>query len=308
MRIVFFGTPGFAARSLSALLREGHDVVGVVTQPDRPHGRSRSTLVPPPVKLLAESAGLPVLQPERPAGDVFLASLRRLEPTLGVVVAYGHILRPEVLAVPESGMINVHASLLPRLRGAAPIPWAIANGDSETGVSIMQVEAGLDSGPVLHRLRTPIDIDDTAGTLTERLADLGATALLETLPCLAAGAVRPEPQDHTLATFAPKIDRATARIDWENDAGTVARQIRAFDPAPGAWTTLDGLELKLFGARAVDDDGGVSGTVLLADGGLRVAAGRGAVEIGEAQPAGRRRIGVREWVHGRGVTAGARFT
>jgi methionyl-tRNA formyltransferase len=308
MRIVFFGTPGFAARSLSALLREGHDVVGVVTQPDRPHGRSRSTLVPPPVKLLAESAGLPVLQPERPAGDVFLASLRRLEPTLGVVVAYGHILRPEVLAVPESGMINVHASLLPRLRGAAPIPWAIANGDSETGVSIMQVEAGLDSGPVLHRLRTPIDIDDTAGTLTERLADLGATALLETLPCLAAGAVRPEPQDHTLATFAPKIDRATARIDWENDAGTVARQIRAFDPAPGAWTTLDGHELKLFGARAVDDDGGEAGTVLLADGGLRVAAGRGAVEIGEAQPAGRRRIGVKEWVHGRGVTAGARFT
>ena len=307
MRIVFFGTPGFAARALSALLREGHDVAGVVTQPDRPHGRSRSTLVPPPVKLLAESAGLPVLQPERPAGDVFLASLRRLEPTLGVVVAYGHILRPEVLAVPESGMINVHASLLPRLRGAAPIPWAIANGDPETGVSIMQMEAGLDSGPVLHRMRTPIDIDDTAGTLTERLADLGATALLETLPCLAAGAIRLEPQDHALATFAPKIDRATARIDWENDAGTVARQIRAFDPAPGAWTTLDGLELKLFGARAVDDDGGEAGTVLLADGGLRVAAGRGAVEISEAQPAGRRRIGVREWVHGRGVATSARF-
>lgn len=307
MRIVFFGTPGFAARSLSALLREGHDVAGVVTQPDRPHGRSRSTLVPPPVKLLAESAGLPVLQPERPAGDVFLASLRRLEPTLGVVVAYGHILRPEVLAVPQSGMINVHASLLPRLRGAAPIPWAIANGDADTGVSIMQMEAGLDSGPVLHRMRTTIDIDDTAGTLTERLADLGATALLETLPCLAAGAIRLEPQDHALATFAPKIDRATARIDWENDAGTVARQIRAFDPAPGAWTTLDGLELKLFGARAVDDDGGEAGTVLLADGGLRVAAGRGAVEIREAQPAGRRRIGVREWVHGRGVVAGARF-
>ena len=308
MRIVFFGTPGFAARSLSALLREGHDVAGVVTQPDRPHGRSRSTLVPPPVKLLAESAGLPVLQPERPSGDVFLASLRRLEPTLGVVVAYGHILRPDVLAVPRSGMINVHASLLPRLRGAAPIPWAIANGDSETGVTIMQMEAGLDSGPILHRLRTPIDIDDTAGTLTERLADLGATALLETLPCLAAGAVRPEPQDESLATYAPKIDRTTARIDWENDAGTVARQIRAFDPTPGAWTTLDGRELKLFGAHAVDDDSGDPGTVLLADGGLRVAAGRGAVEIAEVQPAGRRRIGVKEWVHGRGVAAGARFT
>jgi methionyl-tRNA formyltransferase len=239
---------------------------------------------------------------------VFLASLRRLEPTLGVVVAYGHILRPEVLGVPASGMINVHASLLPRLRGAAPIPWAIANGDSETGVSIMQMEAGLDSGPVLHRIRTPIGIDDTAGSLTERLADLGATALLETLPCLAAGAVRPEPQDHSVATFAAKIDRATARIDWENDAGTVARQMRAFDPTPGAWTTLDGLEVKLFGARAVDDDGGEAGVVLLADGGLRIAAGRGAVEVTEVQPAGRRRIGVKEWVHGRGVAAGARFT
>jgi methionyl-tRNA formyltransferase len=307
MRIVFFGTPGFAARSLSALLREGHDVAGVVTQPDRPHGRSRSALVPPPVKLLAESAGLPVLQPERPSGDVFLASLRRLEPALGVVVAYGHILKPEVLTIPPAGMINVHASLLPRLRGAAPIPWAIANGDSETGVSIMQMEAGLDSGPVLHRMRTPIGIDDTAGTLTERLADLGAAALIETLPCLAAGAIRPEPQEHGAATFAPKIDRGTARLDWENDAGTVARQIRAFDPVPGAWSMLGGREVKLFAARAVDDDGGPAGTVLLADGGLRVAAGRGAVEIGEVQPAGRRRIGVREWAHGRGVATGARF-
>ncbi len=307
MRIAFFGTPSFAARALAALLREGHEVVGVVTQPDRPHGRSRSTLVPPPVKLLAESAGLPVLQPERPVGDVFLTSLHRLDATLGVVVAYGHILRPEVLAVPPSGMINVHASLLPRLRGAAPIQWAIASGDHETGVTIIQMEAGLDSGPMLHRARIPIGVDDTGGSLTERLADLGATALVEALACFAAGAVTPETQDHSAASFAPKIDRLTARIDWEDEAGTVARRIRAFDPAPGAWTTLDGAELKLFGAHAVDDETGPAGTVLLTDGSLRIAAGRGAVEVREVQPSGRKRIPVQDWVRGRGAAIGARF-
>ncbi len=307
MRIAFFGTPAFAVQSLAALLREGHEIAGVVTQPDRPQGRSRSALVPPPVKVLAESASIPVLQPERPVGDVFLASLRRLDATLGIVVAYGHILKPEVLGVPPSGMINVHASLLPRLRGAAPIQWAIANGDRETGVSIMQMEAGLDSGPVLHRLTTAIDIDDTAGSLTARLAELGATALIEALACLGAGAVHPEPQDHAAATFAPKIDRAVAHVEWTQDAATVARRIRAFDPAPGSWTTLAGGELKLFGALAVDDDGGEPGEVLLADGGLRVAAAQGAVEIAEVQPSGRKRIPASEWVRGRGARAGARF-
>ena len=219
MRIVFFGTPEFAVASLRALLRERFVVAGVVTQPDRPQGRSRTTLVAPPVKQLAQSERIPVLQPVRPVGDLFLASLRRLEADLGVVVAYGHILKPEVLQALPRGMINVHASLLPRFRGAAPIQHAILAGESETGVSIMQMDEGLDSGPVLHRVATPIAPGETAGALTGRLAELGATALVEALSLMAAGLARPQPQNSSAATFAPKIGRETARLDWARDAG-----------------------------------------------------------------------------------------
>src|ERR687896_1677245 len=172
MRIVFFGTPDFAVASLQALVQGRFSVTGVVTQPDKPQGRSRSELIPPPVKVTARSAGIPVLQPVRPVGDVFTTSLRRLEPDLGVVVAYGHILRPEILSIPPRGMINVHASLLPRYRGAAPVQHAILNGERETGISIMQMEEGLDSRPVLHRVATPIEPDETAWTLGTRLAEL----------------------------------------------------------------------------------------------------------------------------------------
>src|SRR6185437_5669609 len=248
MRIVFFGTPEFAVPSLRALLRERYEVVGVVTQPDRPQGRSRSTLVAPPVKAEAVAAQLPVLQPARPLGDVFLAGLRRLEPDLAVVVAYGHILRSEVLTLPRLGMINVHASLLPRWRGAAPIQHAILAGETETGVSIMQMDAGLDSGPVLHRVATPIGPEETAGALADRLAELGATALVDALSLLTGGFARPAPQDPAGVTLAPKIDRDSARLEWRRDAASLARQVRAFDPAPGAWTTLGQDPLKLFGA------------------------------------------------------------
>jgi len=165
MRIAFFGTPEFAVPSLRALLGEGFDVAAVITQPDRPRGRSRSLLVPPPVKVVAEQEGLPVLQPEQPRGHPFEEALRQLAPDIGVVVAYGHVLRPEILAIPRLGMVNVHASLLPRWRGAAPIPWAILAGDEVTGVSVMQMDAGLDTGPVLHRIETEIPSDETAGEL-----------------------------------------------------------------------------------------------------------------------------------------------
>jgi methionyl-tRNA formyltransferase len=306
MRIIFFGTPDFADASLRALLRAGHDVVGVVTQPDRPQGRSRSALVPPPVKLSAVDAGVPVLQPERPMGDLFIAALRRLEPDLGVVVAYGHILRPEVLALPRLGLVNVHASLLPKLRGAAPIQWAIANGDTETGVSIMRMDAGMDSGPVYLRGPTPVAADDTGGLLTARLAELGTHALLETLNDLVRGQAVPEPQDAALATFAPKVTRETARIDWTQDAPSVARRIRAFDPVPGAWTTLDGTDMKLFGARTATASG-APGTVLDAGERLLIAAASGAVDIAEVQPAGRRRMPVAQWARGRGVEPGRRL-
>lgn len=306
MRIVFFGTPEFAVPSLRALLRERYQVVGVVTQPDKPHGRSRSTLVPPPVKQEAERSGIPVLQPDRPIGDVFLAGLRRLEPDLGVVVAYGHLLRPAVLDLPARGMINVHASLLPRWRGAAPIQHAILAGDSETGVSIMQMEQGLDSGPVLHRIATPVDPGETAGSLANRLAELGATALVDALSLLAAGFAKPEPQDPAGVTLAPKIDRTSARLDWHRDAGALARQVRAFDPSPGAWTTLADAPLKLFGALATDQSG-EPGLVLSAADRLVVGTGDGALAVGEVQPAGRTRLSVGEWVRGRGIAAGDRL-
>ena len=306
MRIVFFGTPEFAVPSLEALLRERQVIAGVVTQPDKPQGRSRSTLVPPPIKLVAERERIPVLQPERPIGDLFLASLRRLEPELGVVVAYGHVLRSEVLTVPTHGMINVHASLLPRWRGAAPVQRAILAGDEETGVSIMRMEEGLDTGPVFHRVATTIGPEETAGALAARLAVLGAAALGTVLPLLSGRSITAEPQDATVATYASKIERETAHLDWGGDAATLARQVRAFDPSPGAWTTHAGTPLKLFGASA-STESGAPGTVLAADQRLVVACGRGALTLREVQPAGRNRLSVDEWVRGRGVRVGERF-
>jgi methionyl-tRNA formyltransferase len=306
MRIVFFGTPEFAVASLRALHRERFTLAGVVTQPDKPHGRSRSTLVPPPVKVAAKALGLPVLQPARPVGDLFLASLHRLEPDLGVVVAYGHILRPEVLDTPPRGMVNVHASLLPRFRGAAPIQHAILAGDRETGVSIMRMEPGLDSGPVLHRVSTPIAEGETAGSLTGRLAVLGASALVEALSLFSAGGGVAQPQDSGAVTYAPKITRDMARIEWTRDAASLERQVRAFDPTPGAWTSLDGASVKLFGGMPAVGSG-EPGTVLAASDRLIVAGGTGAIAVSEVQPAGRNRLTVEEWVRGRGIAAGSRF-
>jgi methionyl-tRNA formyltransferase len=306
MRIVFFGTPDFAVPSLRALVEEGFDVVGVVTQPDRPKGRSRSTPVAPAVKAAAEAEGLPFLQPERPVGDVFAKSLEHLGADIGVVVAYGHILRPEILAIPPHGMINVHASLLPRLRGPAPVAWAILNGEETTGVSIMQMEAGLDTGPVLHRIETEVAADETGGELAARLSELGAAALVEALTLLAAGAGRPELQDETLATYAPKIDRGVTRLVWDRDAASLSRCVRAFDPDPGAWASLSGAEVKFFGARAVSGSG-EPGTVLEAGGALVIAAGVGAMDVQEVQPEGRKRMAASAWIRGRGVIVGQRF-
>jgi methionyl-tRNA formyltransferase len=306
MRIVFFGTPAFAVVSLQALIRGRFNITGVVTQPDKPQGRSRSELLAPPVKIAAQSAGIPVLQPGRPVGDVFTTSLRRLDPDLGIVVAYGHILRPEILCIPPRGMINVHASLLPRYRGAAPVQHAILNGERETGISIMQMEEGLDSGPVLHRVSMAIEHDDTAGTLGTRLAELGAGALVEIVSLLAGGVVRAQPQDHSQATYAPKINREMARVAWRQDTGTLVRQLRAFDPAPGAWTALDGQPLKLFSGREVSGSGD-PGLVLAAGDQLVVATGNGAMAIREVQPAGRTRMPVAAWVRGRGISSGQRL-
>jgi len=305
MRVAFFGTPEFAVPSLRALLEEGFDVAAVICQPDRPQGRSRSQAVAPPTKVVALEEGLPVLQPERPVGP-FADELRALNADVGIVVAYGHILRPEILAIPPLGMLNLHASLLPRFRGAAPIQWAILNGEETTGVSIMQMEAGMDTGPVLHQIETEVAADETGGELAERLAELGAAALVETLTLLEAGEVRPVPQDHTRATYAPKIDRALTRLDWNRDAATLARTVRAFDPEPGAWATLDGQVVKLFGGR-VANAGGTAGQILGVDDTLRIAASVGALEVCEVQPAGRKRMPVPDWARGRGAVVGQHF-
>lgn len=298
MRVVFFGTPDFAVPSLRALLDEGITVEAVVTQPDRPQGRSRSVLIPSPVKIEAEALELPVLQPDRPTGDVFAASLRRLAPDLGVVVAYGHILKPELLAIPRAGMINVHASLLPRHRGAAPVQAAILAGDPRTGVTIMQMDAGMDTGAILHAIDTPILPGETAGSLTERLAELGARALVEAIGLMGEGRLQYVAQDEALASYAPKVTRDGARIDWTGAAETVARTIRAFDPWPGAWSLLDGAQMKLYGAVPVPESG-PPGAVLRTSPDLVVATGTGAVTIAEVQPAGRRRMPALDWAVGR---------
>ena len=307
MRVVFFGTPEFAVPSLEALLGEGFDVVAVVTRPDKPQGRSRSESVAPPVKVAAQAEDVPVLQPDRPTGADFLARLRALAPDVGVVVAYGHILPPELLGLPRHGMINVHPSLLPELRGAAPIEWAILNGLSQTGVTIMQMEAGLDSGPILLQIPHDIDPDVTGGELSEHLSEMGAQALVEALALLEAKQLTARAQDHARATYAAKVTRETRRIHWSDPAHRVARVIRAFDPAPGAWTELDGREVKLFAAR-VAEGSGAPGEIRTTDGGLRITAGQGAVTIDEVQPAGKPRMSAADWVRGRGAQVGQRFS
>ena len=306
MRVVFFGTPEFAVPSLEALLGEGFDVVAVVTQPDKPHGRSRSTAVPPPVKTAAEAEDVLVLQPERPGDPAFVERLRALAPDIGVVVAYGHILKPDLLGLPRHGMINVHPSLLPELRGAAPVEWAILNGLEHTGVTIMRMEQGLDSGPILLQIPHDIDPEVTGGELSEHLSEMGAQALVEALALFDTNGLKPHAQEQARATYAPKLTRETAHISWADPAARVARLIRALDPRPGAWTELDGREVKLFGARVVEGRG-APGEVQQADDALRIATGQGAVEVEEVQPAGKARMAAAEWIRGRGAQAGQRF-
>jgi methionyl-tRNA formyltransferase len=297
MRVVFFGTPEFAVPSLRALVGEGFDVVAVVTQPDAAQGRSRSKLIPPPVKVAAEAEDLTVLQPEKPTDSAFLLRLRDLNPDIGVVVAYGHILKPELLEIPRRGMVNVHPSLLPGLRGPAPVEWAVIRGHETTGVTIMQLDAGMDSGPILHKIPHRMDPEVTGGELSEHLAEMGAQALIETLTLLEQGDPPPQPvpQNEAHATYAPKLTRGIARIDWTKDARTIGGLIRGLDPRPGAWTELHGAEIKLFNPKVSEPPfpgTGAPGEVLEADQSLLIATGPfkdkagGTIEIFEVQPTG----------------------
>jgi methionyl-tRNA formyltransferase len=310
VRTVFFGTPDFAVPSLRALVGEGFDVAAVITQPDRPRGRSRSSAARPAIKRVAEDEGLLVLQPANPNTPAFIAELQRLAPDLSVVVAYGHILKQELLDIPARGFVNVHASLLPRLRGAAPIEHAILEGDEDTGVTIMQMVARMDAGPIIHQIPTPIAPDETGGELTERLAELGALALVEGLALLDLHAAPGRHQDDEHATYAPKISRELARIRWEEPTARIARQVRAFDPRPGAWTLLGDREVKLFGPREADHPHPPAepGEVVATDPALVVATGDGALQIIDVQPAGRQRMAATQWGHGRGVTKGDRLS
>lgn len=309
MRVLFWGTPEFATPPLRALLGEGFEVAGVVTQPDRAVGRSRSTLEPSPVKCVAAADGLPVLQPDKPRGDEFLSAVRALRPDISVVVAYGHILPQQVIDLPPQGTLNIHASLLPRLRGAAPIQGAILEGLTETGVSIMRMVPALDAGPVVHRIATPIADDETAGELALRLSELGALALVEALALIAIGKAEEESQDDAMATYAPKIERHMARVDWTLTSEEVGRTVRAYDPKPGAFTTHGGTDVKLFGARiAHGARDAAPGEIVGIDGaGMTVACGAGALRILAVQPAGKRRLSPEEWMRGRGVSAGDRL-
>jgi methionyl-tRNA formyltransferase len=314
VRVIFWGTPVFALPSLRAVLGEGHEVVGVVTQPDRPAGRGHAR-TPPPVKTLAQEEGLALLQPESARGDAFLAQLRALEPDISVVVAFGQILRPEVLELPQLGTINVHASLLPELRGAAPIQWSIMRGLEHTGVTVIRLVARLDAGPMIYQVAEPIGPEETARDLAVRLAEIGAEALVEALALLEAGAVHEEPQDESRASYAPRIGRDDAHIDFGLPAGDVDCRIRGLDDVPGAWARLGDEDVQLYRPRPHPgrEHGAEPGRVLAAEQndaatGILVACGSGAVCIREVKPAGRRRMTAAEWVRGRGVAVGDRFT
>ncbi|CAD5376159.1 10-formyltetrahydrofolate:L-methionyl-tRNA(fMet) N-formyltransferase [Pseudomonas sp. OF001] len=290
LRIVFAGTPEFAAVHLQALLDAGLTPVAVYTQPDRPAGRGQK-LMASPVKQLAATHGIPVLQPQTLRDAAAQAELAALQPDLLVVVAYGLILPQAVLDIPPLGCINSHASLLPRWRGAAPIQRAVQAGDAESGVTVMQMEAGLDTGPMLLKVTTPIADDDTGGSLHDRLATLGAAAVVAAIPQLAAGTLHGEVQDDALATYAHKLNKDEARLDWSRPAVELERLVRAFNPWPICHTTLGEAALKVYAAE-VGEGQGAPGTILAASrDGLTVACGAGALRLTRLQLPGGKPLG-----------------
>lgn len=316
MKVAFAGTPEFARVALAALVEAGFVVPLVLTQPDRPAGRGMK-LQPSPVKAWAEAAGLPVVQPRSLREDgrypddaaAARAALQAAAPDVMVVAAYGLILPPWVLALPPLGCINIHASLLPRWRGAAPIHRAIEAGDTETGITIMQMDAGLDTGPMLLRESLPIGPGARTGSLHDELAALGGRLVVQALRRLAAGELPAEPQPAQGVTYAAKIDKAESAIDWTQPAAVIERRLRAFDPAPGVSTTLGGEGLKLWAARVEPGPPGTApGRVLSADGtGLRIACGEGVLCVTELQRAGGRRQPVQAFLQARAVAAGERL-
>ncbi|MCX5907151.1 MAG: methionyl-tRNA formyltransferase [Deltaproteobacteria bacterium] len=308
MRILFLGTPAFACPTLQALLESPHEILGVVTQPDRPKGRGRK-LTPPPVKIIAATKNLPVFQPEKVRDPSFLRACQDLQPEIIVVVAYGQILPQILLSLPPRGCVNIHGSLLPKYRGAAPITRAVLAGDTLTGITTMLMDEGMDTGPILGTEETPIAKDDTTGSLQDRLAGIGAGLLLRTLEGLEKGTITPKPQDHSRATYAPKIAKEEGKIDWNAPALTLFNLIRAFDPWPGAFTLWEGRVLKLFHPSITEEENRKTpGTVVNASAeGLAIATGRGILLVSELQAENRSRMKAKDFLRGHSLTPGTRL-
>ncbi len=305
MDVLFMGTPEFAAPTLQALLGSRHDLRAVVTQPDKPAGRGRR-LSAPKVKQLALAHEIPCLQPAALNDPTVEDALSALEPEVIVVAAYGKILPPSLLNIPPMGCINVHASLLPKYRGAAPIQWAIINGETETGITIMLMDEEMDHGPILLQRPVPILPDETAGELHDRLAALGPPCLLEALEGLEAGSLTPRTQDHAGATYASMLSKEDGRLDWSEPAERVVNRVRGVTPWPGATTTLGGEPIKVWQASVgpADASGRPGEVVAVGEDGLTVACGRGAVRIEELQVAGRRRMAAASFLRGHPVAPG----
>ncbi len=305
MRIVFMGTPDFAKAILRRLVDTGRNVVGVFSQPDKPVGRHQ-VLEPTPVKKLAEERGIPVCQPAKMKDGAALAMMRAFAPDLVVVAAYGRILPPELLAVPELGCINIHGSLLPKYRGAAPIQWSVINGDETTGVTAMYMAEGMDTGDMILKLETPIGPDETSGELFDRLALLGADAIEKTLELFDAGSVPREKQDDALATMAPMLKKEMARIDFSMTAKRIHDLVRGMEPWPVAFTTLAGKTIKVHSAAAIQGFSGAPGE-LLDEKRLILGCGDGAVELLTVQPEGKSRMAGADFIRGKRMERGACF-
>jgi methionyl-tRNA formyltransferase len=306
VRIVFMGTPRFAVPTLEGLVTSREDIVAVVSQPDQPAGRGQK-VTPPPVKEYALGKGLTVLQPLKMKDPTFLGQLQGLKPDLAVVVAFGRILPPEILKIPRLACVNVHASLLPKYRGAAPIQWAVMNGETETGVTTMMMDEGMDTGPILLQERTGIAPEETAGQLAYRLSELGAQLLIRTLELLKQGQIEPRPQDPALATYAPLLKKEHGKIRWEDTARKIHDLVRGTDPWPGAYTIYKDQHWRIFKIRVVNEDQtvGKPGQILKVEKRrAQVAAGRGVLAIEELQAPNSRHMKFQDYLAGHPVEEG----
>lgn len=304
MKIIFMGTPEFAVPSLDALLNSKHNVAAIATQPDKPAGREKR-LTPPPVKVRALKAGLTVLQPERIKDEGFIKTLSELNADIIVVAAFGKILPAKILHLPRYGCVNIHASLLPKYRGAAPINWAIINGEKETGITIMQMDEGLDTGGILLKERIPIAKDDTAGTLSVMLSQIGAKLLIKALEAIDVGNIKAIPQDNSKASFAPILNKGDGRIDWTREAEDIYNMVRGMDPWPGAFTYYKGGVWRVWKTAVGNDKNETPGMVISIDGGkIDVACGKGVLSITEMQPANRKKMAASDFLRGHKIETG----